>query len=245
MVCFFLSLPCSSLDYEPYTESHYISNRTIVIVTSMCTSYDPRIYDVLSCWSFDPAKDVPTSSSPQHQPLISGATALPGDLSQHSEGIETGNNHTYRRYSSVVNGLPIFDNNCPDENARTILSSSNPNKPPTTDQVTSYNASSLGWPSPPVTLEVFRVIGYRTIFGRGYDEKNEFWVNWKGYPASEGTWMKESLVRRIAPLQVAEFNRERRLYLSFDMSLVTAAVDKELRPNLGHGCLAFAILRYS
>jgi hypothetical protein len=129
---------------------------------------------------------------------------LGDDLSQHSEA-------TYRRNSSVANESPIFDNDWPDENARTIPSGLNPNQHPTTNQVTSYDASSLKWPSPSTTLEVFRVLGYRTIFGRGYDEKNEFWVNWKGYPASEGTWMKESLVRQIAPLQVAEFNRERRL----------------------------------
>ncbi|RGP67732.1 hypothetical protein FSPOR_5922 [Fusarium sporotrichioides] len=177
----------------------------------MCTTYDPRIYDILSRWSFDPAKDASSSSHPQDRLLTSGLTASPDDLSQHSRAIDSADNHTCRRYSSIVNRLPTFDNGFPNENARTIPPGSDLNELRTTNRVTFHDTPSQKWPSPPTNLEVFRVIGYRTIFGRGYDEKNEFWVNWKGYPASESTWMSESLVRQIAPLQVADFNHERRL----------------------------------
>ncbi|OBS24600.1 hypothetical protein FPOA_05140 [Fusarium poae] len=159
----------------------------------MCTSYDPRVYDILSRWSFDPAKDASISPSPQDQSLMTGATALSSDLPQYSEATKTGYNQAYRPCSSVVNKLPILDKDWPGKDVRTIPSGSTPKKSATTNQEASFDVSSLEWPSPPTNLEVFRVIGYRTIFGRGYDEKNEFWVNWKGYPASEGTWMKESL----------------------------------------------------
>ncbi|CAG1968081.1 unnamed protein product [Fusarium graminearum] len=196
----------------------------------MCTVYDPRVFDILSRWSFDPAKDdksnmgrylKPTTDRqiltvsappyPQEQRPVSGVTASSDDRSQHSESTKSGNNHTYRRYQSAGNELPTFDVDCPEEKAGAIPSSLDLQKPPTTKQATSHHPSTQMWPSPSTNLEVLRVIGYRTIFGRGYDEKNEFWVSWKGYPRSEGTWMRDSLVRRIAPLQVAEFDQERRL----------------------------------
>ncbi|CZS81368.1 unnamed protein product [Fusarium graminearum] len=130
---------------------------------------------------------------PQEQRPVSGVTASSDDRSQHSESTKSGNNHTYRRYQSAGNELPTFDVDCPEEKAGAIPSSLDLQKPPTTKQATSHHPSTQMWPSPSTNLEVLRVIGYRTIFGRGYDEKNEFWVSWKGYPRSEGTWMRDSL----------------------------------------------------
>ncbi|EKJ69392.1 hypothetical protein FPSE_10458 [Fusarium pseudograminearum CS3096] len=176
----------------------------------MCSMYDPRVYDILSRWSFDPPKDACAPSYPQDQRPVR-ATASSDDRSQHSESTKSGNNHTYRRYPSAEDELPTFGIDWPEDNTRAVPSGLDVHKPPTTNQATSHDPSTQMWPSPSNNLEVLRVIGYRTIFGRGYDEKNEFWVSWKGYPASEGTWMRESLVQRIAPLQVAEFNHERRL----------------------------------
>ncbi|UZP38633.1 hypothetical protein NXS19_006449 [Fusarium pseudograminearum] len=177
----------------------------------MCLMYDPRVYDILSRWSFDPPKDAPAPSYPKDQRPVPRAIASSDDRSQHSESAKSGNNHTYRRHPYAENGFPTLDMNWPKDNARAIPSGLDLQKPPIANQATSHGPSTQMWPSPSTNLEVLRVIGYRTIFGRGYDEKNEFWVSWKGYPASEGNWMRESLVQRIAPLQVAEFNHERRL----------------------------------
>ncbi|PTD07958.1 hypothetical protein FCULG_00005737 [Fusarium culmorum] len=143
----------------------------------MCSVYDPRVYDILSCWSFDPVKDVSTPSYPQDQRPVSRVTASSDDRSQHSESTKSGNNHTYRRFPSAGNELPTFDIDWPEEKAGAIPSSLDLPKPPITRQATSHHPSTQMWPSPSTNLEVLRVIGYRTIFGRGYDEKNEFWSN--------------------------------------------------------------------
>ncbi|KAK6711543.1 hypothetical protein SNK05_005967 [Fusarium graminearum] len=73
-----------------------------------------------------------------------------------------------------TNFLPLMSI-VPKEKAGAIPSSLDLQKPPTTKQATSHHPSTQMWPSPSTNLEVLRVIGYRTIFGRGYDEKNEFW----------------------------------------------------------------------
>ncbi|KAL4731551.1 hypothetical protein ACLX1H_000522 [Fusarium chlamydosporum] len=196
---------------------------------NMCSSYDPNIYDTLSRWQFDRVKDTldtqtPTAYAPLHP---QNQSLTPGNLtpgqptpversSKPSERPDTTDTHTERRYSSIVNGLPTFDDNWPWEadHARPCPaidteSIQHDQLPPRTSPSATASASSIV--SSPRNLRVLCVMGYRTIFGRGYDERSEFWVQWKGCSASEGTWMEESLVRDIAPLQVRDFNSQRRL----------------------------------
>ncbi|KAF5232955.1 hypothetical protein FAUST_8443 [Fusarium austroamericanum] len=191
----------------------------------MCSVYDPRVYDILSRWSFGPAKDVSAPSYPQDQRPVSRVTASSDDRSQHSELTKSGNNHTYRRYSSAGNELPTFDVDWPEEKAGAIPSSLDLQKPPTTKQATSHHSSTQMWPSPFTNPEVLRVIGYRTIFGRGYDEKNEFWpkeskdnANHLGGKSAAYTIEHPSLqclIPFIVPLSVGAWSNLSNLHLGF------------------------------
>ncbi|KAF5625997.1 hypothetical protein F52700_8712 [Fusarium sp. NRRL 52700] len=58
---------------------------------------------------------------------------------------------------------------------------------------------------------VFCVLGYRVLYLPNGGEREEYWIHWTGYRASEASWVESDFVRRAAPEMVRAFNSERRL----------------------------------
>ncbi|KAF5608496.1 uncharacterized protein FSUBG_4714 [Fusarium subglutinans] len=58
---------------------------------------------------------------------------------------------------------------------------------------------------------VFCILGYRVFYLPNGGEREEHWIHWTGYRASEASWVESDFVRRAAPEMVQAFNSERRL----------------------------------
>ncbi|KAG5781585.1 hypothetical protein H9Q73_004778 [Fusarium xylarioides] len=58
---------------------------------------------------------------------------------------------------------------------------------------------------------VFFIIGYRVFYLPNGGEREEHWIHWTGYRASEASWVESDFARRAAPEMVRAFNSERRL----------------------------------
>ncbi|EWZ47000.1 uncharacterized protein FOBCDRAFT_268933 [Fusarium oxysporum Fo47] len=58
---------------------------------------------------------------------------------------------------------------------------------------------------------VFCVLGYRVFYLPNGGEREEYWIHWTRYSASEASWVEADFVRRAAPEMVRTFNSERRL----------------------------------
>ncbi|KAI1048968.1 hypothetical protein LB506_005053 [Fusarium annulatum] len=58
---------------------------------------------------------------------------------------------------------------------------------------------------------VFCILGYRVLYLPNGGEREEHWIHWTGYRASEASWVESDFVRRVAPEMVRAFNSERRL----------------------------------
>ncbi|KLP14167.1 uncharacterized protein LW94_6494 [Fusarium fujikuroi] len=58
---------------------------------------------------------------------------------------------------------------------------------------------------------VFCILGYRVLYLPDGGEREEHWIHWTGYRASEASWVESDFVRRVAPEMVRAFNSERRL----------------------------------
>ncbi|KAF5534754.1 hypothetical protein FMEXI_11163 [Fusarium mexicanum] len=58
---------------------------------------------------------------------------------------------------------------------------------------------------------VLRILGYRVFYLPSGGEREEHWIHWTGYRASEASWVESDFVRRAAPEMVQAFNSERRL----------------------------------
>ncbi|KAF4496092.1 hypothetical protein FAGAP_7762 [Fusarium agapanthi] len=58
---------------------------------------------------------------------------------------------------------------------------------------------------------VFCILGYRIFYLPNGGEREEHWIHWTGYRASEASWVESDFVRRAAPEMIRAFNSERRL----------------------------------
>ncbi|KAF5251575.1 hypothetical protein FANTH_3185 [Fusarium anthophilum] len=58
---------------------------------------------------------------------------------------------------------------------------------------------------------VFCILGYRVFYLPNGGEREEHWIHWTGYRASEASWVESDFVRRAAPEMVQASNSERRL----------------------------------
>ncbi|PNP74763.1 hypothetical protein FNYG_11900 [Fusarium nygamai] len=58
---------------------------------------------------------------------------------------------------------------------------------------------------------VFCILGYRVFYLPNGGEREEHWIHWTGYRASEASWVGSDYARRTAPEMVRAFNSERRL----------------------------------
>ncbi|KAF5528885.1 hypothetical protein FPHYL_14309, partial [Fusarium phyllophilum] len=58
---------------------------------------------------------------------------------------------------------------------------------------------------------VFCILGYRVFYLPNGGEREEHWIHWTGYRASEASWVESDFARRAAPEMVRVFNSEHRL----------------------------------